>query len=160
MCTHHTHTSQGTGHVAWGDVASKWGKQGLSSNVVIPTVMPPIRGKESTPRVSNMVLLLHPNDAERISRKHVQKNPRFNLTFGDSIIGTMNNEAYAASPRVPLSAARWHGACARPLRVRVRVHVRDVRAPLQHHFMVLRTIAVHMIRSRTCACVLECCVHS
>lgn len=107
----------GNGHIAWMEKCKKYGKQGASSNIVIPAVgahasatalkrrthslcyaclqvVPPVRGKEKMPRISNIVLVVHPDDAERLSHEHVQKNSRFNLAFGDSIIGTMDNKEW------------------------------------------------------------------
>jgi cytochrome P450 len=80
----------GNSHLLW----EKWMKAyggAMSSNVVIPTVMP-VRG--GIPKVTNVILLAHPKDAERIGKTHVKKNPRFSTVFHESVISTCDNDSW------------------------------------------------------------------
>jgi len=47
---------------------------------------------DGPPELSEMVIVLHPDDANRIARTHVKKQPNFTPFFFQSLIATTNNE--------------------------------------------------------------------
>mmetsp|Transcript_4282 Transcript_4282/g.5268 ORF Transcript_4282/g.5268 Transcript_4282/m.5268 type:complete len:571 (+) Transcript_4282:65-1777(+) len=75
------------------------GKDGLSANIVIPSLSfgregPHDSGKRSMPVVTQEVIISNPEDAKRIARIHVKKQPNFTPLFYNSIISTTDNEEW------------------------------------------------------------------
>ena len=105
------------------------GEQGLGANIVVPQLLYTRKDVEVGPRVppviTQEVIISNPEDAARIARIHVRKQPNFTLAFYGSIISTVDNEMWkqqredinpAFLPKAsleqifPISAARAHFA--------------------------------------------------
>ena len=63
-------------------------KYGYSSNICLPLV----NKWRGDIRVDNLVIISHPEDAERICKRHIKKAPIFKSLLNDSIISTTDNE--------------------------------------------------------------------
>ncbi|CAK9018307.1 Cytochrome P450 4F12 (CYPIVF12) [Durusdinium trenchii] len=72
------------------------GKDGLSSNIVVPHTLfmreHGDEGKLMPPVITQQVIISHPDDAMRLARLHVMKQPAFNMPFYGSIISTIDND--------------------------------------------------------------------
>jgi hypothetical protein len=82
--------SQGLQYHKWLEYQQKTGNQGASSNIVVPVIMPSTQ-RSSQLGFSNLVVLAHPEDAQRIARNHPRKSPNFEPIFADSVISTTDN---------------------------------------------------------------------
>lgn len=58
-------------------------------NFVMPKVM---TGDSENPYLTHQVLLAHPDDCERIAKRHIRKQPNFTPFLFQSIIATTNND--------------------------------------------------------------------
>jgi hypothetical protein len=83
--------SEGLEYHKWMEYQQISGSHGACSNLVIPVIMPSTQ-RSSTIGFSNLVLLAHPDDAQRIARNHPKKSPNFEPIFADSIISTTGNK--------------------------------------------------------------------
>jgi hypothetical protein len=94
--------AEGTNHLLWNKWQKAYGTEELSSNIVMPVIMTskdPVTGLEETPKetgggryfVTNLVLLAHEDDCERIARAHIKKSPQMTPLFGESVISTTNH---------------------------------------------------------------------
>eukprot|EP00930_Biecheleria_cincta_P059218 TRINITY_DN44978_c0_g1_i1.p1 TRINITY_DN44978_c0_g1~~TRINITY_DN44978_c0_g1_i1.p1 ORF type:complete len:617 (-),score=92.27 TRINITY_DN44978_c0_g1_i1:36-1886(-) len=87
----------------YAEYQQRYGDHGLSSNIVVPCVFVHSDVSKVVPgspdntwsgdmlRVGCRVIIAHPDDAERIARIHIRKEPNFG-GFMDSIISTTDNE--------------------------------------------------------------------
>jgi len=84
----------GRSHIAY----AHWQKEltgSLSSNIVVPQLVfqrENDNGKSMRPEATFQVIVSHPDDAARIARIHVQKQPNFTMGLYSSIISTTDNE--------------------------------------------------------------------
>lgn len=74
------------------------GEQQLAANIVIPGIMVQRaqveRGPITPPRPIVEVIISNPEDAARIARVHVKKQPNFTPTTWDSVISTVDNSKW------------------------------------------------------------------
>ena len=63
-----------------------------SVNLVLPTLM---SSDNMMPYFTNVVILSHPDDCQRIARLHVKKQPNFTTVFFQSLIATTDNVHWA-----------------------------------------------------------------
>ena len=78
----------GTNHIFVSDILKQFGP---STNISLPL----IHKWEDKIKISNIVIISHPGDAERIAKKHIKKPPVFKSLVYDSIISTTNNDDWA-----------------------------------------------------------------
>ena len=62
---------------------------GESSNICLPLFNQWTEGKSM---IDNLIIISHPDDAERICKKHIKKAPIFKSLLGTSIISTTDND--------------------------------------------------------------------
>ena len=62
-----------------------------SANICLPI----IHKWEGDPRINNMVIISHPEDAERICKLHLKKAPNLKSLLDTSIISTTDNEDWS-----------------------------------------------------------------
>jgi cytochrome P450 len=74
----------GRNHLFQTELQKKYGDTGNCTNLVVPLV--------SFGKLTQTVLLSHPEDCERIARTHVTKQPNFKPVFNDSVISTTDND--------------------------------------------------------------------
>jgi len=81
--------AQGMLMYIYGEWMQKYGTDGLASNIVVPYRISGGWGKDSFSMVDLRFILSNPEDCERISRKHVKKDPAFGGgALMDSVIST------------------------------------------------------------------------
>lgn len=83
-------SSAGANYLKWSEWQKEYGSQGLDSNIVIPSVMDSI--DEKMPFLTNMVMLNHHADCQRIAKTHVKKAPNFTPIMAGSVISTTDND--------------------------------------------------------------------
>ena len=76
----------GYNHVYIKSLLDKMGKP--SANISLPL----IHQWRGVPQIDNLVIVSHPDDAERICKKHIKKAPIFKSLLNTSIISTTDNE--------------------------------------------------------------------
>ena len=90
----------GESHVGIAEYQKQYGGElGLGANIVVPHLKfgregPNDSGRRSIPEVTQEVIVAHPEDARRIARLHVKKNPVFTPMFYNSIISTTDQEEW------------------------------------------------------------------
>jgi cytochrome P450 len=68
-------------------------KLNTHSNICLPLLHQWLSDKNNdNPRIDNLVIINHPEDAERICKNHIKKAPIFKSFLYDSIISTTDNE--------------------------------------------------------------------
>eukprot|EP00041_Stephanoeca_diplocostata_P026291 m.705756 g.705756 ORF g.705756 m.705756 type:complete len:190 (-) comp22928_c0_seq19:1706-2275(-) len=77
--------ADGKMHYFWEDMCTRYGDAGLSSNVCIPWIQ---LDECENAWITHLVLLNDPDDAVRIARCHVKKQPNFKHHLLTSIIAT------------------------------------------------------------------------
>mmetsp|Transcript_2120 Transcript_2120/g.4105 ORF Transcript_2120/g.4105 Transcript_2120/m.4105 type:complete len:492 (+) Transcript_2120:1756-3231(+) len=87
----------GTSHVLYAKWQEKYGgAQGLGANIVVPKLIYTREmgdtGKRMAPIRTQQVIIAHPDDAARIARLHIRKQPNFNIALFGSVISTVDNE--------------------------------------------------------------------
>eukprot|EP00516_Mucochytrium_quahogii_P000313 CAMPEP_0203746106 /NCGR_PEP_ID=MMETSP0098-20131031/1643_1 /ASSEMBLY_ACC=CAM_ASM_000208 /TAXON_ID=96639 /ORGANISM=" , Strain NY0313808BC1" /LENGTH=546 /DNA_ID=CAMNT_0050634079 /DNA_START=518 /DNA_END=2158 /DNA_ORIENTATION=+ len=87
---------KGLVHVNYAQWQEEYGDRGLASNIVVPYIIfKRSDGDEGTrlpPVITHEVIIGDPEDARRIGRVHVKKQPNFNLFFFGSVISTVDND--------------------------------------------------------------------
>ena len=106
----------------------RFGKRGLSSNLVVPQVVNSGSGSKILMRVEPRIIVADPDDAARLSRIHVQKDGLFESALVKSVISTTDNQDWKDQRRhlmeaflplsslaqiMPTSYARAKGCAAR-----------------------------------------------
>lgn len=66
----------------------------LGSNIVVPVVQGHFFGRKVEGQIRARVIVGDPEDAERLSRIHVRKEPNFEVALADSIISTSDNDLW------------------------------------------------------------------
>ena len=59
-----------------------------SANICLPL----FHQWEEDPKIDNLIIISHPDDAERICKKHIKKAPNFKSLLNNSIISTTDND--------------------------------------------------------------------
>jgi len=82
----------GANMLKYAEWQQRYGGRGLSSNIVVPEFSTHGMGKDKRDVILARVVLADPLDAQRLSQRHVLKEPSFQAFLGDSVISTTDNE--------------------------------------------------------------------
>lgn len=77
----------------WAEIQDRYAGGNRTANVVIPVVSFS-RANNPPPKLTNMILLSHPDDCSRIARAHVKKMPDQALFLGDGVLSTTDNTSW------------------------------------------------------------------
>lgn len=97
FCELHKALIDGSSHVLFAKWQRKYGDAGLASNLVVPYLLHGRSGDEGPrkdPVITYEVIIGDPEDARRIARVHLKKQPNFNVFFFGSIISTRDNDLW------------------------------------------------------------------
>eukprot|EP00039_Didymoeca_costata_P009171 m.121292 g.121292 ORF g.121292 m.121292 type:complete len:588 (-) comp14386_c0_seq5:2725-4488(-) len=77
----------GLSHVSWMDLQKRYCHGKSTANFVIPIVSF-TQNNSRPPVITDLVILSHPDDCERIARAHVKKMPDQGIFLGDGVLST------------------------------------------------------------------------
>lgn len=92
-------SKRGANMYLWAKWQQDFGDAGLSSNIAVPVFVARGFGAKIQGGLTARVVVCDPEDAERISRTHVQKDGSFEPILLDSIISTTDNEYWMLQRR-------------------------------------------------------------
>jgi hypothetical protein len=85
--------AEGLNHLVFTEMQRRFCKGSMSGNFVIPYISF-TRDNAQPPRLTNLVVLAHPADCQRIARSHVKKIPDQAIFLGQGILSTTDNESW------------------------------------------------------------------
>jgi hypothetical protein len=87
--------AEGMNHLVFTEMQRRYCNGSMSANFVIPYISF-TRDNVEPPRLTNLVVLAHPDDCERIARAHVKKIPDQAIFLGQGILSTTDNDSWRA----------------------------------------------------------------
>eukprot|EP00040_Diaphanoeca_grandis_P032792 m.199562 g.199562 ORF g.199562 m.199562 type:complete len:559 (+) comp32739_c0_seq1:37-1713(+) len=87
--------TEGKMHIEWTNVQNTYCGGDSTANFVLPHLSLVPMNKRP-PLITNMVVLCHPEDCQRIANTHVKKNPDYTNFLGTGVLSTLDNNAWKA----------------------------------------------------------------